>query len=56
MECLLCEVGEFLKIKWELLEVIEYKRLELEEKNLFIKIYFNKVVSYLILIFFRNFF
>lgn len=55
-ERLSCEVGELSKIKRELLEVIEHKRLELEEKNSSIKTYLNKVVSYLIPIFSRNLF
>uniref|UniRef100_A0A7I4FVD3 Nucleoprotein TPR/MLP1 domain-containing protein n=1 Tax=Physcomitrium patens TaxID=3218 RepID=A0A7I4FVD3_PHYPA len=44
-ERLSCEVGELSKIKRELLEVIEHKRLELEEKNSSIKTYLNKVVE-----------
>lgn len=39
------EVGELVKAKRELLDVVEQKNLELEEKNASIKTYLNKVVE-----------
>lgn len=44
-ERLSCEVAELTKAKRELLEVVEQKNLELDEKNASIKNYLNKVVD-----------